>query len=58
MNERPLALSLANQILRETDTLGWLAPLAREYLKDVARDRVIPDRDVRGGLRESGPVHD
>ncbi len=35
VSERPLAISLAKDVLRDPSTHGWLAPLAREYLKEV-----------------------
>jgi hypothetical protein len=38
VNERPLAESLARQILDARFEHGWLAPLAREYLKEIAAD--------------------
>lgn len=39
VNERPLAEMLANDVLRDPITHGWLAPLAREYLKEIAREK-------------------
>jgi hypothetical protein len=36
VNERPLAEQLAREVLRDPATQGWLAPLAREYLKAIA----------------------
>lgn len=60
-NERPLALSLAHEIL-DKEEFAHLRPLAREYLKDVARDRApltyaLMYHDApNGGLRESGPA--
>lgn len=38
VNERPLAEGLARQILDDRFEHGWLAPLAREYLKEIAAD--------------------
>jgi hypothetical protein len=38
VDERPLAEQLARQILDERFEHGWLAPLAREYLKEIADD--------------------
>lgn len=37
VNERPLAEMLAREVLRDPVTHGWLAPLAREYLKEIKR---------------------
>ena len=39
VNERPLAEALAREVLRDPATQGWLAPLAREYLKTIAADK-------------------
>lgn len=38
VNERPLAEGLARQILDDRFEHGWLAPLAREYLKEITAD--------------------
>jgi hypothetical protein len=38
VSERPLAESLAQQILRDDRDLQWLAPLAREFLALVERE--------------------
>lgn len=37
VDERILAEQLAKQVLREPEEYGWLAPLAREYLKELER---------------------
>jgi hypothetical protein len=44
MTERPLAESLAQQILRDDRDLQWLAPLAREYLRllEASSERATP----------------
>ena len=45
VNERPLAEQLAREVLRDPATQGWLAPLAREYLKAVSADTKEEPRD-------------
>ena len=59
-SERPLAVSLAHEVLRDPSTHGWLAPLAREYLKEVEARPEQPFKATEvvpvTGLRESGPA--
>jgi hypothetical protein len=45
VNERPLAEQLAREVLRDPATQGWLAPLARAYLKTIAADTEEEPRD-------------
>jgi hypothetical protein len=48
ISERPLAEALARQILDARSEHGWLAPLAREYLKEIAvaaAPLALPDRE-------------
>jgi hypothetical protein len=57
-SERPLAEQLARDVLRDPVTHGWLAPLAREYLKEIeAVDEHAAHISPKvHGLRESGPA--
>ena len=38
MTDRELAFALARQVLTESRDLGWLIPLAREFLKLVEHE--------------------
>jgi hypothetical protein len=38
MTDRELAVALARQVLTESRDLGWLIPLAREFLKLAERE--------------------
>ena len=40
MTDRELAVALARQILAEPRDLGWLIPLAREFLRLSEREQV------------------
>jgi hypothetical protein len=63
-SERPLAEQLARDVLRDPVTHGWLAPLAREYLKEIEAAALgLKPEPMAGtggitvsGLRESGPA--
>lgn len=47
MSERPLAEQLAREVLRDPATHGWLAPLAREYLAEIAEERMKEKHPLR-----------
>jgi hypothetical protein len=54
MTDRELAFALARQVLTESRDLGWLIPLAREFLKLVEHEPPpVPDRayEVTAGGR-------
>lgn len=51
VNERPLAEQLARDVLRDPVTHGWLAPLAREYLKEIEKaDQLQREIETHGDV--------